>query len=169
MKSALNRANSKGLRPNSKRVDVVEKERSSYQHWQLEKSIVDLCLANKYEPLTNRYIDLLCNVGTISVIFEVKACPLHGIAGPIRLAVAQLYEYRYLYRGALMPTVKLCIVSGRRPRNGYEWTIGYLESIGIGLIWRNDGDDGLNCSDFTRRLLGDLFPQMRNWEARPMM
>jgi len=165
MKSALNRVSGNRLPRNPKPVDVVEKERSNFQHWQLEKSIVDLCLANKYEPLTNRYIDLLCNVGTVSVIFEVKACPLHDIAGPVRLAVAQLYEYRYLYRDALMPTVRLCIVSDRRPRNGYEWTIGYLESVGIGLIWRNDGDDGLNCQDFTRRLLSDLFPQMSDWEA----
>lgn len=169
MESALNRVNDKRLPHSPEPVDVVERERSSFQHWHLEKSIVDLCLANKYEPLTNRYIDLLCNAGAVSVIFEVKACPLHDIAGPIRRAVAQLLEYRYLYRDALKPTVKLCVVSDRRPRNGYEWTIGYLESLGIGLIWRNDGDDGLNCSDFTRRLLGDLFPQMSNWEARPMM
>jgi hypothetical protein len=169
MKCALNRVNRRRLRRNPKPVDVVEKERSSFQHWLLEKSIVNLCLANKYEPLTNRHIDLLCNVGTVSVIFEVKACPLDDIAGPVRLAAAQLLEYRYLYRGALMPTVKLCIVSDRRPRNGYEWTIGYLESLSIGLIWRNDGDDGLNCNHFTWRLLGDLFPQMNNWEARPLM
>jgi hypothetical protein len=169
MKSALNRVSNKRLLRNPKPVDVVEKERSSFQHWQLEKSVVDLCLANKYEPLTDRYIDLLCNVGTVSVIFEIKACPLHDIAGPVRRAVAQLLEYRYLYRDALMPTVKLCVVSDRRPRNGYEWTIGYLESLGIGLICRNDGDDGLNCGDFTRRLLGDLFPQMSDWEARAVL
>lgn len=169
MKSTLNRFSGNRLRPNPEQANVVEKERSSFQHWQLEKSIVDLCLENNYKPLTNRYVDLRCDVGTVSVVFEVKACPLHDIAGPVRLAVAQLYEYRYLYRDALMPTVRLCVVSDRRPRNGYEWTIGYLESIGIGLIWRNDGDDGLSCGDFTRRLLGDLFPQMSNWEARPMV
>jgi hypothetical protein len=169
MESALNRVNDNRLPSSPKPVDVVERERSSFQHWQLEKSIVDLCLANKYEPLTNQYIDLLCNVGTVSVIFEVKACSLRDIASPVRLAVAQLLEYRYLYRDALLPSVRLCVVSDRRPRDGYEWTIGYLESLGIGLIWRNDGDDGLNCSDFTRRFLGDLFPQMSNWEPRAVM
>src|SRR5882672_10657212 len=102
MKLVLNRVNGKRLPRSPKPGDVVEKERSGFQHWQLEKSIVGLCLANKYEPLTNRLIDLLCNVGTVSVIFEVKACPLHDIAGPLRLAVAQLLEYRYLYRDALM-------------------------------------------------------------------
>jgi hypothetical protein len=169
MKSALNRVNGERPPRSPRPIDVVKKERSSYRHWQLEKSIVDLCLENSYEPLTNRYIDVLCNVQAVSVIFEVKACPLHDIAGPVRLAVAQLLEYRYLYRDALMPTVKLCVVSGRRPRNGYEWTIGYLESLEIGLIWRNDGDDALNCNDFTRHFLGDLFPQLRNREGRPVV
>ena len=169
MKSALNRVTGERPPRSPKPVDVVEKERSSFQHWQLEKSIVDLCLVNKYEPLTNRYIDLLCNVGTVSVLFEVKACSLRDIAGPIRCAVAELFEYRYLYRDVLRPTVKLCVVSDRRPRNGYEWTIGYLESLGIGLIWRNDGHDGLDCSDFTRRFLGDLFPQMNSWGPRAFM
>jgi hypothetical protein len=169
MKSALNRVNDRRPPRSPEPIDVVGRERSNFQHWQLEKSIVDLCLANKYQPLTNRHIDLLCNVGTVSVIFEVKACPLHDIAGPIRRAVVELFEYRYLYRDALMSTVKLCIVSDRRPRSGYEWTIGYLESLSIGLIWRNDGDNGLNCSDFTQRFLGDLFPQMRTWEPRAVM
>jgi hypothetical protein len=166
MISALNR---KRLPRRSKPIDAVERERSSLQHWRLEKSIVDLCLANKYKPLANRYVDVLCNVGSVSIIFEVKTCRIDDIAGPVRLAVAQLYEYRYLYRDALMPTVRLCIVSERRPRNGYEWTIGYLESLAIGLIWRNDGDEGLNCNDFTRRFLGDLFPQMMNWQTGPIM
>jgi hypothetical protein len=166
MKSALKR---KRLPRRSKPVDTVERERSSLQHWRLEKSIVDLCLANKYKPLTNRYVDLLCTVGSVSIIFEVKTCRIDDIAGPVRLAVAQLYEYRYLYRDALMPTVRLCIVSERRPRNGYEWTIGYLESLAIGLIWRNDSDEGLNCNDFTRRFLGDLFPQMMNWQPGPIV
>ena len=166
MKSALKR---KRLPRRSKPVDTVERERSSLQHWRLEKSIVDLCLANKYKPLTNRYVDLLCTVGSVSIIFEVKTCRIDDIAGPVRLAVAQLYEYRYLYRDALMPTVRLCIVSERRPRNGYEWTIGYLESLAIGLIWRNDSDEGLNCNDFTRRFLGDLFPQMMSWQPGPIV
>jgi len=160
MKSALNRANDKRL---------PRVPRSDFQHWCLEKSIADLCLQNKYKPLTDRYIDLLCNVGRISVIFEVKASPLHDIASPVRRAVIQLLEYRYLYRNSLKPSVRLCIVSERRPRGGYEWITGYLEHLGIGLIWRNDGDDDLNCTEFAKELLGDLFPQVRGWEPRAIM
>jgi hypothetical protein len=124
MKSALDpKITQPGLR-RQRPIDVVEAERSDLQHWRLEKSIVELCIANQYEPLTNRHIDILCNIGHTSVVFEVKACPPYDIAGPLRRAVIQLLEYRYLYRDSLKPTVKLCIVSDRRPRGGYEWLIG---------------------------------------------
>jgi hypothetical protein len=169
MKSALNPRVHKPRLRRRRPTDVVEAERSDLQHWRLEKSIVDLCAANQLEPLTNRHIDVLCNDGPTSVIFEAKACPPHDIAGPLRRAVVQLLEYRYLYRDSLKPSVRLCIVSERRPRGGCEWLVGYLEHLGIGLIWRNDGDDDLNCTDFTKELLGDLFPQVRAWEPRAIM
>jgi len=146
-----------------KYVDAIERERANYEHWLLEKSIADLCTANEYEPLTNRHIDLLCNSGDTSVIFEVKASGPYGIAGPIRCAVTQLFEYRYLYRKALAHNVKLCIVSETRPSGGYEWLIGYLQYLRIGIIWHNERKDELNCNEFTKELLGELFPQMESW------
>jgi len=151
------------------RPDPVKAERSDLQHWLLEKNIVDLCIANKYDALTNRHIDVLCNEGMSSVIFEVKACTIYDIAGPLRRAVLQLLEYRYLYRDSLKPDVKLCIVSERRPRGGHEWFIGYCEHLGIGLIWRNDGDNDLSCSEFTKEQLGNIFPQVRAWETRSIL
>ncbi len=169
MKSALNPRNHRPRPRRPRPADVVKTERSGLQHWLLEKSIVDSCIANKQETLTNRHIDVLCNVRLASVVFEVKACPPYDIAGPLRRAVIQLLEYRYLYRDSLMPTVKLCIVSERRPRDGYEWLIGYFENLDIGLIWRNDGDDGLNCSEFTKQLLGAEFPQVRAWEPKAIL
>jgi hypothetical protein len=169
MKSALNpRIHKPGLRRH-RQADVVEAERSDLQHWRLEKSIVDLCVASQHEPLSNRHIDILCNFGHTSVVFEVKTCPPYDIAGPLRRAVIQLLQYRYLYRDGLKPTVKLCIVSERRPRGGCEWLVGYLEHLSIGLIWRNDADDDLNCTEFTKELSGDLFPEIRAWEPRPVM
>jgi hypothetical protein len=155
-------------RRDAKKVEAVERERSNYEHWLLEKNIVDLCLAQGYEPLTNRHIDLLCNVGDTSVIFEVKASGLSEIAGPVRCAVTQLLEYRYLYRNALKQNIKLCIVSEKRPSSGYEWVNGYLEHLRIGLIWLNYGKHKLNCSEFTKELLGDLFPQMKAWSCGPI-
>lgn len=150
-------------------IDSVAKERAGMHHWLLEKAIVDLCAAHGITPLTNRHIDLLVHSGPASVVFEVKSCGPLDIGLPLRRAVYQLLEYGYLYRDALGPDVRLCVVIERRPRASYEWLIGYLEHLGIGLIWKNDGDKGLSCSDFTKRLLADVLPLIADWKAKPIL
>ena len=150
-------------------IDSVAKERANMQHWLLEKNIVDLCLAHGVAPLTNRHIDLLMRSGRTSVVFEVKACAPFDIAGPLRRAVCQLLEYRYLYRDDLGSDLRLCVVIERRPRASYEWLMGYLEHLRIGIIWKNDGDKELSCSDFTKRLLADVLPLIEGWKARPVL
>lgn len=144
-------------------------ERENMQHWLLEKAIVDLCSAHGIAPLTNQYIDLLVRSGPISVVFEVKACAPLDVAGPLRRAVCQLLEYRYLYRDALGSEIRLCVVIERRPRASCEWLLGYLEHLGIGIIWRNDGDNELSCSDFTKTLLADVLPLIEGWKTRPIL
>src|ERR1700733_12607327 len=90
--------------------DYVELERTSTQHCLLEKAIVDLCTRTGIVPLTNRHIDLLVQTGSASVIFEVKACAPTEIGLPLRRAIYQLFEYRYLYRKILASDVRLCVV-----------------------------------------------------------
>ncbi len=139
----------------------VRRERGSMQHWLLEKAIVDLCLVSGVTPLTNQHIDLLVNSESISIVFEIKSCAPLDVVGPLRRAIWQLLEYRYLYRDALGSDVRLCVVIERRPRSSHEWFIGFLEYLRIGIIWRNDGDDRLSCSDFTKALLGDVLPSIK--------
>jgi hypothetical protein len=143
--------------------EFVEAERCSPWHFLLEKAIADLCGANGLTPLTNRHIDLLVQGDLVSVVFEAKTCGLADVGSRVRLATYQLIEYRYLYRDVLRPEVRLCVVSDRRPRGGSGWLMGYLDYLRIGIIWRNEQDDGLGCSDFTKTLLCDFFPQMREW------
>lgn len=149
--------------------EAAARERANTQHWFLEKAIVDLCSASGVIPFTNTHVDLLVSSGRISIVFEMKSCAPLGIAGPLRRAVWQLLEYKYLYRDELGTDVRLCVVIERRPRASYEWLIGFLQHLGIGIIWRNDGDDGLSCSDFTKTLLGDVLPPIKGWEAAPML
>lgn len=149
--------------------DPIALERADPQHWSLEKAIVDLCAANGITPLTNRHVDLLAKVGNVSIIFEVKNCGPTEIGGPVRRAIYQLLEYRFLYRSELTSDVRLCVVSRRRPRGGVGWLMDYMEYMGIGIIWRNDGDSGLSCSDFTKTLLVDVLPQVAEWPLRPIL
>lgn len=139
------------------------------QHWFLEKAVADLCSASNVIPLTNRHIDLLVHSGPVSVVFEMKSCAPLDVAGPLRRAFWRLLEYRYLYRDALRPDVRLCVVIERRPRASHEWLIGFLEHLGIGIIWRNDGDDALSCTDFTKTLLGDVLPPIKTWAEKPIL
>lgn len=148
---------------------AVLRERADMQHWFLEKAIADLCSTSNVIPLTNQHIDLLVRSELVSVVFEMKSCAPLDVAGPLRRAAWQLLEYRYLYRDELGADVRLCVVIERRPRGSCEWLIGFLEHLGIGIIWRNDGDEALSCSDFTKTLLGDVLPPMNGWEARPIL
>lgn len=149
--------------------NTVARERTDMEHWFLEKAIGDLCSASNAIPLTNQHIDLLVRSGRISVVFEMKSCAPMDVAGPLRQAVWRLLEYRYLYRDALGPDVRLCVVIERRPRAAHEWLIGFLEHLRIGIIWRNDRDDSLSCGDFTKTLLGDILPPIKGWETAPIM
>lgn len=154
---------------NALKNDPVSSERADTQHFQLEKAIADLCSANGVRPLTSRHIDVLARVGSVCTVFEMKSCGPTDVADPLRRGLYQLLEYRYLYRNKLGPDVRLCIVIERRPRGGFEWLMGYLEHLQIGIIWRNDGDDGFSCSDFTKMLLGDTLPQVAEWDTKPIL
>jgi hypothetical protein len=147
--------------------EAVERERASMQHWLLEKWVVDLCSASGVVPLTNPHIDLMVRSGHTSVLFEMKLCSPLDKADPLRRALLQLLEYKYLYRDHLGSDVRLCIVIERRPRGTQTWLIGHLEHLGVGIMWGNDDAEGLRCNDFTKALLGDLLPPVKAWKTAP--
>jgi hypothetical protein len=149
--------------------DPVALEREDMQHWLLEKAIVDLCAARGIRTLTNKHVDLLVQADSVSIIFEMKACGPTGIGRPVRQAIYQLLEYRYLYRDKLTADVRLCVVAERRPRGGDDWLVGYMEHLGIGIVWRNAGDEGLGCSEPTKTLLVDVLPQVAEWPPEPIL
>ncbi len=156
-----------GVAPSKRKRDVVVTEtdpavleRANMQHFLLEERICKLCREQGLKPMTNQHIDLVVDSGETSVIFEMKSCSPGAIRSQIRRAISQLFEYRYLYRGELKPEVVVCAVVERKPRGRLTWLIGYLESLGIGLIWKNDQDHGLNCTDATKRLLANVLPQV---------
>jgi len=148
--------------------EAVERERASTQHRLLEKWVVDLCSASGVVPLTNPYIDLMVRSGDTSILFEMKLCSPLDKGGPLRRALLQLLEYRYLYRHHLGSDVRLCIVIERRPSGTQTWRIGYLEHLGVGIMWGNDDPEGLRCNDFTKALLGDLLPPVKGWKTAPV-
>jgi len=37
----------------------------------------------------------------------------------------------------------------------------FLSYLNIGLIWKNDADSRMNCTTFTKELVGDVIPKIR--------
>lgn len=141
--------------------DPVKLERANYQHYLLERLIVAICQKQKAVCHTNRHIDLLAKFGAATLICEMKSCTAAAVRPQLRRAVSQLLEYRYLYRHKLAKDVRLCAVIERQPRKSTQWLVGYLTELKIGLIWKNDEKDKLNCSPFTKELLGAVMPQVK--------
>jgi hypothetical protein len=141
--------------------DPAVLERANYQHYVLESIVAGLCKERKMVVQTNRHIDLIATLGATSVLFEMKSCTEAGTRSQVRRAVSQLLEYRYLYQTKLGKDVRLCAVIERRPRKSAEWLLGYLAHLGMGLIWKNDADERLNCTGFTKELLGGLIPKVK--------
>jgi|SRR4029077_17597978 hypothetical protein len=144
-------------------VDWVALERSDLRHWVLEKAIVDLFAARKIKPLTNQHIDLLVHCGPVSIVFEVKSSTPDEGGRRVRQGIYQLLEYRFLYRENLGSDVRLCIVAEHRPMGGDYWLLEYTEHLRIGLIWKKNDSDALACTEFTKKLLVDVLPQLAEW------
>jgi hypothetical protein len=140
--------------------DPAVLERANHQHFLLEKAMVALCRENGLRTRTNRHIDVLAENDNESIIFEMKSSGPGATRAQIRRALSQLFEYRYLYRESLQAKQHLCVVIERKPRGTQEWLIPYLASVGVGLIWKNDDSDLLNCLADTRDRIAHLIPQL---------
>lgn len=140
--------------------DPAALERANSQHFLLEKRIYEVCKERGLSPKTNKHIDLIVDSDNISLLFEMKSSSLDAIRSQLRRAISQLLEYRYLYRKKLKATVFLCAVLERKPRGRIAWLTGYLDDLGIGLIWKNDQNNRLNCTSATKKLLHDVLPQI---------
>jgi hypothetical protein len=141
--------------------DPIVIERANNQHFLLEERISRLCTDHGLEPMTNRHVDLVADSSDASIIFEMKSCSLTAIRSQIRRAISQLLEYRFPYQDILRPEVIVCVVVERKPRSKLTWLINYVESLGIGLIWKNDQDDRFNCGEATRTILAKTLPQAK--------
>jgi hypothetical protein len=152
-----------GKRQNDAQVfekDPAALERANDQHYHLELRISDLCKKHELLPKSNLHVDLVVDVKDTSVLFEMKSCRAGAIRTQLRRAISQLLEYRFIYRERLKPSVILCAVLERKPGGRVGWLADFADSLGIGLIWKNDDNDRLNCTDATRARLRKLLPDV---------
>jgi hypothetical protein len=73
----------------------VALERSSKRHQQILKSLAASLLARELSPTYNRLIDAYIALPTYDILFEVKSATRDNFLHQVRLAAAQLLEYRF--------------------------------------------------------------------------
>lgn len=116
-----------------------EKYRSR-SHMSLLNKLADFVRrVTKLIPKENKAIDLATEGKSGTVIFEAKVVQEQNPLPDLRVAIGQLYEYRFF--GVVARESFLCAVVNRKPP---EYVIHYLEhDRGIGILWQNtNGFDG---------------------------
>jgi hypothetical protein len=138
-------------------------ERANGQHFLLEQMMEKQCADNGLTGQYNVHIDLFVMADAGTLLFEMKSCTIASTRAQIRRAVNQVFEYPYLYRARLGLPVQRCIVVERRPRGGDSWLIQYVESLGIGLVWKRDDSEVFCCTRQTQEWLLPYLSQAGNW------
>ncbi len=127
-------------------VDPVAMERANYQHWVLEQLMAEALSSGQVSVLTNQLVDMLAQSSSEAILFEMKSCNSSSARSQIRRGISQLLEYRFLHRGILPEKTSICLVLERRPPIKTEWMLDYLDSLGVGVIWKEDTEQSLVCS-----------------------
>ena len=121
-------------------VDPIKLERANRAHHALVRILRDAVVSAHLTAQYNAHIDLHFDVGEVTVLCEMKSCHQNNLRGQIRRGVAQLLEYRYVYRDKIKPTVLPVLVIETQLSADQAWLSAYLRSIGMTLSWRDATD-----------------------------
>ena len=138
-------------------VDAQKRERANQIHWKLIDSKSAFLDARQLEPLANEHIDLFADDQGDVIIYEMKSVDSESgnLLSQVRKAVAQLYEYRYIYDE---PKARLCIVTNYEIAKKDDWLLDYLSKDRlIAYEWTTDFQN-FECNARSRKILGDYVP-----------
>lgn len=138
-------------------IDTQKSERASHTHWRLVDAKATFLKERDLDPYSNPQIDLFTHDAGAVIIYEMKSVEVQGanLHSQVRKAVAQLYEYRYIYNE---PSARLCIVSNAEVLAAERWLLRYLANDRlIAYEWTPDFIN-FECDQASRRLLGGFSP-----------
>jgi len=138
-------------------IDAQKRERANQIHWQLIDSKSSFLDELNLEPYANEHIDLYTDDQGDVIFYEMKSVDSESgnLLSQIRKAVAQLYEYRYIYE---VPNARLCIVTNHGISKKDDWLLDYLgKDRLIAYEWTTDFKN-FECSDKSRKILGNFVP-----------
>lgn len=138
---------SSGKQSTSATVDLVLRERASKAHHTLEKSLAEAARALGCDPKYNEHIDMYFDTTNGVVLAEIKSANGKNFHSQIRKGISQLFEYRFIYRDLIGPSVILLLITETPPTSSKTWLVEYLESLKITLAWQ----DSKSLKFFTSR------------------
>lgn len=136
-------------------VDAQKRERANHNHWRLVTAKSAFLDARGWPAYENPHIDLYTQTDRDIVIYEMKSIAQNNLLSQMRKAVAQLYEYRYIFTA---PSARLCIVTNGEIQGPDRWLIDYLTRDRlIAYEWTEDFSN-FHCSDTSKALLEQFAP-----------
>ena len=138
-------------------IDGQKLERASQTHWRLVDAKASFLEGRDLEPFSNPQIDLYANDAGQVILYEMKSVDSQGanLLVQVRKAIAQLYEYRYIYKE---PSARLCIVTNVAVPKSDHWLLDYLATDRqIAYEWTLDFAN-FECDANCRDLLGSVAP-----------
>lgn len=140
-------------------LDIVALERAHAAHWMLESIMSESVRAKGFTPKQNKHIDMYFVAENEMILAEMKSCHRRNLHTQVRRGVAQLLEYRYLYKDTFKEEPILVLVIETAPSIKQEWLAAYLESIGILLSWKDANRRKLvSKSSIPKPLQGIILP-----------
>ena len=126
----------KKWKTDGKRTDPFAMLKNRERRSQAHQELLDEVWAKRADGITAEESDLVDLLLSGQIFVEIKSV-LNDVLRQVRAALAQLYHYRFVYRGDY-PTATLLAIFGERPIHRGEDLSEFLRSCGIASAWRTE-------------------------------
>lgn len=136
-------------------IDAQKKDRANINHWNLITAKSKFLHDKKFSAVENDLIDLYSEDKKDIVIYEMKSMTEINFKSQFRKAIAQLYEYRYIFS---VPEARICMVTNFPISTKHKWAVDYLtKDRGIAYEWTDDFKT-FECHTNSKPLLSQFAP-----------
>ena len=136
-------------------IDAQKRDRANIDHWNLITAKSEFLHDRKFSPIENELIDLYVEDKKDVIIYEMKSMTKKNFRSQLRKAIAQLYEYRYIFSA---PKARICMVTNFPISKKQDWAIDYLtKDRGIAYEWTDDFKT-FECHTNSKPLLSQFAP-----------
>ena|SRR6218665_1920372 len=140
---------------NAYEINQTAIERANQTHWLLVSGKSGFLRERGFSADQNQRIDLFSDGPGGKIIYEMKSINGLNLISQTRKAVAQLYEYRYIFSA---PAARLCIVTDERLAGEHQWLANYLaKDRCIAYVWTEDFVE-FKCSKDSHLILEEFSP-----------